>query len=223
MRRVREAGPGRIVVERMTEEGADVVESPLPAVLSVVKEINTPRLPSLKGKMRAKSFKPVVWDAAALGADEARLGFAGSPTKVVKVFHPEARRGGEMHRRRARRGRGEPGRAAARAGGLSMTTVRVKPDECTGCGECVPVCPVAAIEMRAGAAFVTDACTACGICVTTCPVEAIEMEHVAPPPGRPSRPAGSGSSPSCGTAGSPASRASWWPRAARSPTAQAPP
>ena len=54
MRRVREAGAGRIVVERMTEDGADVVESSLPAVLSVVKEINKPRLPSLKGKMRAK-------------------------------------------------------------------------------------------------------------------------------------------------------------------------
>ncbi|HWR98645.1 MAG TPA: hypothetical protein VN317_09525, partial [Candidatus Methanoperedens sp.] len=90
-----------------TEEGADVVESPLPAVLSVVKEINTPRLPSLRGKMRAKSFAPTVWDAAALGADEARLGFAGSPTKVVKVFHPEARRGGEIIA-------GAPAEAAAR-------------------------------------------------------------------------------------------------------------
>jgi electron transfer flavoprotein beta subunit len=107
VRRVREASAGRIVVERMTEEGADVVESPLPAVVSVVKEINTPRLPSLKGKMRAKSFKPTVWNAAALGADEARLGFAGSPTKVVKVFHPAARPGGEMIA-------GEPAAAAAR-------------------------------------------------------------------------------------------------------------
>lgn len=61
-----------------------------------------------------------------------------------------------------------------------MTTVRVRPDDCTGCGECIPVCPVAAIEMRGASAFITDACTACGICVTTCPVEAIEMEHVAP-------------------------------------------
>mgnify|MGYP003482125948 CR=1 FL=1 len=52
-----------------TYEGADVVECPLPAVLSVVKEINTPRLPSLKGKMRAKSFKPAVWNAAALRAE----------------------------------------------------------------------------------------------------------------------------------------------------------
>jgi len=61
-----------------------------------------------------------------------------------------------------------------------VTTVRVKTDECTGCGDCVASCPVAAIEMRGGAACITDACTVCGICVTACPVEAIEMEHVAP-------------------------------------------
>jgi electron transfer flavoprotein beta subunit len=106
VRRVREADTNRVVVERMTEEGAEVVEAPLPAVLSVVKEINTPRLPSLKGKMRAKSFAATTWDAAAVGADPARLGFAGSPTKVAKVFHPEARTGGEMLR-------GEPAAVAA--------------------------------------------------------------------------------------------------------------
>lgn len=61
-----------------------------------------------------------------------------------------------------------------------MTAVRVVPEQCTGCGECVGSCPVAAIEMRGDAAFITDACTACGICVTVCPVEAIRMEHVAP-------------------------------------------
>ena len=61
-----------------------------------------------------------------------------------------------------------------------MAAVRVDAAACTGCGECLPACPVAAIEMRAGAAFVTEACTACGICVTVCPVEAIAMEGVRP-------------------------------------------
>jgi len=110
VRRVREAHPDRMVVERMTEEGADVVETPLPAVLSVVKEINVPRLPSLKGKMRAKSFKPTVWGPAEIGADEARIGFAGSPTKVAKVFTPEARPGGEILE-------GEPAAVAAELAG----------------------------------------------------------------------------------------------------------
>jgi electron transfer flavoprotein beta subunit len=96
VRRIREVRPGHIAVERMTEEGADVVESPLPAVISVVKEINEPRLPSLKGKMRAKSFQATKWGAADVGAAAERIGFAGSPTKVAKVFHPEQRRRGEM-------------------------------------------------------------------------------------------------------------------------------
>ncbi|MBU1912733.1 MAG: electron transfer flavoprotein subunit beta/FixA family protein, partial [Candidatus Omnitrophica bacterium] len=46
-----------IRAERMTEEGYDIVESPLPCLITVVKEINEPRLPSLKGKMRAKKIE----------------------------------------------------------------------------------------------------------------------------------------------------------------------
>src|SRR3989338_1484250 len=45
-----------IRAERMTEEGYDIIESPLPCLITVVKEINEPRLPSLKGKMRAKKI-----------------------------------------------------------------------------------------------------------------------------------------------------------------------
>ena len=83
-------------VERMTEEGYDVVEIPLPCLFTVVKEINTPRMPSLKGMMRAKSAKIAKWTAADLDADPAALGLDGSPTRVVKIFTPEARKGGEM-------------------------------------------------------------------------------------------------------------------------------
>lgn len=83
-------------VERMTEEGYDVVETPLPCLLTVVKEINTPRMPSLKGMMRAKAAKPLKWTADDLEADPAALGLDGSPTRVTKIFTPEARKGGEM-------------------------------------------------------------------------------------------------------------------------------
>ncbi len=59
-----------------------------------------------------------------------------------------------------------------------MADVVVRPADCTGCEECVAACPVAAIEMRDGVAFITDACNACGVCVTTCPADAIEMAGV---------------------------------------------
>ena len=83
-------------VERMTEEGYDVVEAPLPCLFTVVKEINTPRIPSLKGMMRAKSAKIVKWTADDIKADPKSLGLEGSPTRVVKIFTPPARKGGEM-------------------------------------------------------------------------------------------------------------------------------
>jgi electron transfer flavoprotein beta subunit len=81
-------------VWRMTEEGYEVVKTSLPAVFTVVKEINEPRLPSLKGKMRAKSYQPTVWKASDLAADEQSIGLNGSPTNVVKIFTPPVKTGG---------------------------------------------------------------------------------------------------------------------------------
>ena len=83
-------------VERMTEEGYDIVETPLPCLFTVVKEINTPRLPSLKGMIRAKSAKIAKWTAHDIGADPKLLGLEGSPTRVVRIFTPAPRKGGEI-------------------------------------------------------------------------------------------------------------------------------
>jgi len=82
--------------ERMTEEGYDIVESPLPCLITVVKEINEPRLPSLKGKMRAKKIEIKKLAAKDLDADPDSLGLKGSPTKVVKIFTPPPRKGGQI-------------------------------------------------------------------------------------------------------------------------------
>ncbi len=86
----------KATVHRMTEEGYDIVEVPLPAVLTVVKEINEPRLPSLKGKMRSKKAEIPTWTAEDLMCDEAKIGLDGSPTRVVKIFTPTPREGGQM-------------------------------------------------------------------------------------------------------------------------------
>jgi len=85
---------GTVVVHRMMEDGTDVLEMDLPAVIAVVKEINEPRVPSLKGKMAAKKAEIPKWDAAALGAVSECIGLKGSPTIVAKSFRPPMKTGG---------------------------------------------------------------------------------------------------------------------------------
>ena len=94
VRKIEEISDKRIVAERMLENGYEVLEAPLPCLITVVKEINEPRLPSLKGKMAAKKAQIVLWKAADLAADAAKLGLNGSPTKVVRIFTPKPREGG---------------------------------------------------------------------------------------------------------------------------------
>jgi len=85
----------KATVHRLLEEGYEVCEVQMPALFTVVKEINEPRTPSLRGKMKAKSADIPVWTAEALGLDPDKCGLKGSPTQVVKIFSPEHRAGGE--------------------------------------------------------------------------------------------------------------------------------
>ena len=83
-------------VERVMEDGHEVIEVELPAVFTVLKEINEPRLPSLRGKMKARKAEIPVWTVADLNVEEENLGLDGSPTFVSKVFTPEPRGEGEI-------------------------------------------------------------------------------------------------------------------------------
>jgi len=96
VKKVREINDKSASVERMTEEGYEIIESPIPCLLTVVKEINEPRLPSLKGKMKAKKAQITTWASEDIGADPERLGLPGSPTQVIKIFTPSPRKGGQM-------------------------------------------------------------------------------------------------------------------------------
>ncbi|MEA3548957.1 MAG: electron transfer flavoprotein subunit beta/FixA family protein [Thermodesulfobacteriota bacterium] len=78
-----------LLLERMMDDGYDELEVRLPALLTVIKEINTPRLPSLKGKMKAKKIEITTLSAEDICADSTQLGLTGSPTWVVNVFSPE--------------------------------------------------------------------------------------------------------------------------------------
>jgi electron transfer flavoprotein beta subunit len=89
VKNIAEISEEKVVVHRLMEEGYDVVEVALPAVLSVVKDLNTPRLPSLRGKRTAKKAELSVWNAENLGLDEKETGLNGSPTQVVKIFSPK--------------------------------------------------------------------------------------------------------------------------------------
>lgn len=84
----------RIQVERLLEEGREVVETRLPALLTVVKDINQPRYPTIMGIRRATRTEIPVWTAADLpDARPDLLGLKGSPTQVVRVFNPPPRSG----------------------------------------------------------------------------------------------------------------------------------
>lgn len=93
VQKIQDVTDGRVVVERMMDDGYDVIATRLPALLTVVKDINQPRVPSLKGKMKAKKVQIEILDAEAIGADKNYLGLPGSPTKVVNVFPPQPRGG----------------------------------------------------------------------------------------------------------------------------------
>ena len=96
VKKIEEIKDGRAKVERMIEEGFEIIEVPLPCLMTVVKEINEPRLPSLKGKMKAKKTEIKVWTAKDLNVDSSNIGLDGSPTKVVKRFTPPPRKGGQI-------------------------------------------------------------------------------------------------------------------------------
>jgi electron transfer flavoprotein beta subunit len=88
-RKVNECVDGVIRLERLMDDGYDEIEMPMPALMTVVKEINEPRVPSLKGKMKAKKMQATVLTAEDIGAVTECLGLQGSTTQVVKVFSPQ--------------------------------------------------------------------------------------------------------------------------------------
>jgi electron transfer flavoprotein beta subunit len=81
-----------ITVRRLVESGYERLAVELPAVLTVVKEIAAPRLPTLRGKQRARRTELTVLGPDDLGFDPAALGLKGSPTRVVRIHRPKVAR-----------------------------------------------------------------------------------------------------------------------------------
>ncbi len=89
--KIEEIKDNYIRVQRLMDEGYDIVESGLPVLLTVVKELNQPRMPSLKGKMAAKKAEIKKMGQAEIEADENNIGLKGSPTQVKNIFAPQVK------------------------------------------------------------------------------------------------------------------------------------
>lgn len=96
IRKIDDIQNDKIVVQRLMDDGFDVVESTLPVLLTVVRELNVPRMPSLKGKMAAKKAELKKLSAADIKASEGSLGLKGSPTQVRNIFAPDAKKDRKM-------------------------------------------------------------------------------------------------------------------------------
>ena len=94
--KIEEIANGKIRVQRMVEDGYETIEASMPAVITVVKEICVPRMPSLRGLSKSKIAQIPVWTAKDITAEKETIGQAGSGTWVVKVFYPQRIQTAEM-------------------------------------------------------------------------------------------------------------------------------
>lgn len=78
-------------VERLMDDCYEKIALILPALITVVKELNNPRPPSIRGKMAAKKANIPKWDAEEIEAEEENIGLKGSPTMVKNIFAPPPR------------------------------------------------------------------------------------------------------------------------------------
>ena len=79
---------GKARVEKVTADGYEVVETTLPALITVSNELGEARYPTIKGIMAAKKVEPIVWKPTDIGVEAGQAGAAGRQAKLVKLFQP---------------------------------------------------------------------------------------------------------------------------------------
>ncbi|MFP3950920.1 MAG: electron transfer flavoprotein subunit beta/FixA family protein [Candidatus Bathyarchaeia archaeon] len=87
---------GKVTVKRLLDDGIETLESRLPMLMTVSKDINQPRLATLRGRLRAKKAEINEIHSDDLDVDKSELGLDGSFTRVVKIFEPKPLAGGEI-------------------------------------------------------------------------------------------------------------------------------
>jgi electron transfer flavoprotein beta subunit len=88
-----DAGERRVRVRRKLEGRHEIVESPLPAMLTVVRELNRPRYPTVPMRLASLEAEVEVWSNDVLRLDVNSIGLKGSPTWVSRIFSPERDKG----------------------------------------------------------------------------------------------------------------------------------
>lgn len=80
-------------VQRHLEDGIEIVETGLPVLMTVLKDMNKVRRASLPGMIRGARYKPLVWTTADFPElDRSKIGLKGSPTTVGKTWVPEVKK-----------------------------------------------------------------------------------------------------------------------------------
>lgn len=87
---------GKVTVRRQLEDGYEVIEAPMPCLLTVVKELNTPRYMSVKGIYEAYEKDITVWNENDIPVRAEEIGINSSPTKVFRSFTPDPKGKGVM-------------------------------------------------------------------------------------------------------------------------------
>lgn len=90
--RIESVAAGSCRVHRLVEDGYEVLDVTTPAVLTVVKEVAPPRLPTLRGKQKARKMDVPILGPADLDVKPEYLGLNGSPTRVVRISRPRVAR-----------------------------------------------------------------------------------------------------------------------------------
>ena len=82
-----------IRVRRRLEQQHEIMEASLPAMITVVREINLPRYPTVPGRLAAADVTLPTWSNGVLKLDASQIGLRGSPTQVKRIFAPQRAKG----------------------------------------------------------------------------------------------------------------------------------
>jgi len=93
---VTEVKDRKVTLRRNLDDGIEILEAPLPLLITVSKDINQPRLATLRGRLKAKKAEIREIANKDLGLDPKEIGLDGSFTRVVKIFEPTVHEAGEV-------------------------------------------------------------------------------------------------------------------------------